>query len=56
MMIIVLFIIVIGGMFIGLFGPTEAAGIGAMCSTLIAACQKEAYLVDFQRNHFENGP
>ncbi len=41
MWILVLFIIVIGGMFIGLFGPTEAAGIGAMCSTLIAAAKKK---------------
>ncbi|MEH7074611.1 TRAP transporter large permease [Neobacillus drentensis] len=41
MWILVLFIIVIGGMFIGLFGPTEAAGIGAMCSTIIAAAKRK---------------
>jgi len=34
--IILLFIIVIGGMFVGVFGPTEAAGIGAFCTMLIA--------------------
>ena len=39
--IIVLFIIVIGGMFFGIFGPTEAAGIGALFATLIALFKKK---------------
>lgn len=39
--IILLFIVVIGGMFIGLFGPTEAAGMGAFCATLIAWAKKK---------------
>jgi len=34
--VILLFVVVIGGMFIGLFGPTEAAGIGAFVSTILA--------------------
>ena len=34
--ILILFVIVIGGMFFGFFGPTEAAGIGALAATLLA--------------------
>ena len=39
--ILLLFIVVIGGMFIGVFGPTEAAGIGALCATIMAWLKKK---------------
>ena len=35
-----LFILVIGGMFLGWFTPTEAASVGALGSLIIAACRK----------------
>jgi C4-dicarboxylate transporter, DctM subunit len=39
--ILVLFIIVIGGMYAGIFNPTEAAGIGAFATLLIALIRKK---------------
>jgi tripartite ATP-independent transporter DctM subunit len=38
---LVLFIIVMGGMFLGYFTPTEAAAIGAAGSLAIAACRRQ---------------
>ncbi len=38
---ILLFILVIGGMFIGLFTPTEAAAIGATGSIIVALCRNK---------------
>ncbi|MFA6724030.1 MAG: TRAP transporter large permease [Lentisphaeria bacterium] len=37
---LLLFIAVIGGMFLGWFTPTEAASVGALGSLVIAACRK----------------
>lgn len=39
--ILLLFAIVIGGMYIGWFNPTEAAGIGAFCTFIIALLRKK---------------
>lgn len=39
--ILLLFIIVIGGMYLGLFNPTEAAGIGAFATFIIALIRKK---------------
>lgn len=38
---LILFVIVIGGMFMGFFTPTEAAAVGAAGSLLIAAARKQ---------------
>lgn len=38
---LILFAIVLGGMFLGLFSPTSAAGIGAAGSILIALCRRQ---------------
>ena len=38
---VILFVVVIGGMFGGFFSPTEAAAIGAAGSLIIAACRKK---------------
>lgn len=39
--VIMLFIIVIGGMYVGFFNPTEAAGIGAFITFIIALIRKK---------------
>ncbi len=39
--ILILFFIVIGGMFVGFFGPTEAAGVGAFFAIIIALVRKK---------------
>lgn len=39
--ILVLFIVVIGGMYVGLFSPTEAAGIGAFGAFIIALARRK---------------
>ncbi len=39
--VLILFFIVIGGMYIGVFNPTEAAGIGAFATFLIALIRKK---------------
>lgn len=39
--ILLLFILVIGGMYVGLFGPTEAAGVGAMGAFVIALVKRK---------------
>ena len=39
--VIVLFMLVIGGIYTGLFTPTEAAGIGAFCTFLFALLRKK---------------
>lgn len=39
--IILLFVLVIGGMFIGLFSPTEAAGVGAFGALVIALVKRK---------------
>ncbi|WP_269321871.1 TRAP transporter large permease [Oceanobacillus salinisoli] len=38
--VIILFVIVIGGMYVGLFTPTEAAGVGALGALIIALIRK----------------
>ncbi|SEA32361.1 TRAP transporter, DctM subunit [Thalassobacillus cyri] len=39
--VLILFLLVIGGMYLGLFSPTEAAGVGAFGSFLIALIRKK---------------
>ncbi|PIC62782.1 Neu5Ac permease [Sporosarcina sp. P13] len=39
--VLILFVLVIGGMYIGLFGPTEAAGIGAFGAFLIVVLRRK---------------
>ncbi len=38
---VILFVLVLGGMFIGLFTPTEGAAFGAFGSLIVAACAKK---------------
>jgi tripartite ATP-independent transporter DctM subunit len=38
--VLLLFLLIIGGLYFGLFTPTEAAGVGAGCSVLIAAVRR----------------
>lgn len=45
--ILLLFAIVIGGMYIGWFNPTEAAGIGAFCTFIIALLRKKLTVQSF---------
>ncbi|GAB3042215.1 TRAP transporter permease [Virgibacillus ainsalahensis] len=42
--VIVVFLIVIGGMYLGIFGPTEAGGIGATTTFLIALYRRKINL------------
>ena len=42
--IVVLFVFVIGGLFIGLFGPTEAASVGAFGAAIIAIIRRKLTL------------
>ena len=41
---LVLFLIVMGGIYVGWFTPTEAAGIGAMGAFVDRTCAEDAYL------------
>lgn len=45
--IFVLFVVVIGGMYIGYFNPTEAAGIGAFVTLIIALVRKKMTVKSF---------
>jgi len=45
--VIIVFAIVIGGMFLGWFGPTEAAGIGAFSAIIIALIKKKLTWTNF---------
>jgi len=38
--VVLLFLLIIGGLYFGLFTPTEAAGVGAGCALLIAAFRR----------------
>jgi C4-dicarboxylate transporter DctM subunit len=38
--VVLLFVLIIGGLYFGLFTPTEAAGVGAGCALLIAAFRR----------------
>ncbi|WP_099363639.1 TRAP transporter large permease [Fredinandcohnia onubensis] len=46
-MVFIIFAIVIGGMFLGWFGPTEAAGIGAFSAIIIAMIKKKLTWTNF---------
>jgi tripartite ATP-independent transporter DctM subunit len=46
--IMVLFLIVIGGMYAGIYGPTEAAGAGAFFALLITALQRKLNWANFK--------
>ena len=45
--IIMLFMVVVGGMYIGFFNPTEAAGIGAFVTLIIALIRKKLSFKSF---------
>ncbi len=45
--IILLFTIVIGGIYTGIFSPSEAAGVGAFAALIIAICQRKMNLKAF---------
>ena len=45
--IIILFVVVIGGMYFGIFNPTEAAGIGACATFFIAIIRKKLTVKNF---------
>ena len=42
-----LFMVVVGGMYIGFFNPTEAAGIGAFVTLIIALIRKKLSFKSF---------
>lgn len=42
--IIIVFVIVIGGMYMGFFGPTEAGGVGALATFIIALIKRKINL------------
>jgi C4-dicarboxylate transporter, DctM subunit len=46
---LILFVVVLGGMFAGFFSPTSAAGIGAAGSIIIALCQKQLTFKAFKK-------
>ncbi len=51
--VLMLFIVVIGGLYIGIFTPTEGAAIGAFLAFVIALGRKALSWKDFQRAGFE---
>jgi C4-dicarboxylate transporter, DctM subunit len=52
---LLLFVIVIGGIYSGIFTPTEAAGIGAFCSMLIVILKKRLTWKGFIKCLIESG-
>ncbi|MFV0439258.1 MAG: TRAP transporter large permease [Desulfopila sp.] len=48
--VLVLFILVIGGLYMGIFTPTEAAGIGAFCAFCFAALRGKMKWGNFSRS------
>jgi tripartite ATP-independent transporter DctM subunit len=46
--VIVLFIVVIGGIYLGVFTPTEAAGVGAFCTFLFAGFRRKMTWENFK--------
>jgi len=46
---LILFVVVLGGMFGGFFSPTSAAGIGAAGSIIIALCRKQLTFKTFKK-------
>lgn len=44
-----IFVVVIGGIYVGVFTPTEAAAVGAMCTGVLALVQKRLSLAIFVR-------
>jgi len=53
--VLVLFILVIGGIYLGLFTPTEAAGIGAFGALLLALLRKKLKWSSFSSSLVETG-
>jgi tripartite ATP-independent transporter DctM subunit len=53
--VLVLFVVVIGGIYIGLFTPTEAAGIGAFGALLVALLRKKLKWPSFFSSLEETG-
>lgn len=49
----ILFVLVIGGMFIGIFTPTEAAAVGALGSLVLALCKRQLPWAVFRRSLYE---
>jgi C4-dicarboxylate transporter, DctM subunit len=52
---LLLFLIVIGGIYTGIFTPTEAAGVGAFCAFLIVALKKKLTWSSFLLSLVETG-
>lgn len=48
--VIVLFVLVIGGLYMGIFTPTEAAGVGAFCAFCFAALRGKMRWVNFSHS------
>ena len=46
--VVVLFIVVIGGIYLGIFTPTEAAGVGAFCTFLFAGMRRKMTWENFK--------
>lgn len=53
--VIVLFIIVIGGLYLGVFSPTEAAGIGAFGTLVFGLCRRTLNWNGIKESLFETG-
>lgn len=51
--ILILFLVVIGGIYLGWFSPTEASGIGAIGAFLIALVRKKLTFKNFKEATFE---
>ncbi len=47
---LILFVMVIGGMFLGIFTPTEAAAVGAFLTLLIAVIRRQISWKDFMKS------
>lgn len=53
-MVLTLFVIVIGGIYLGVFTPTEAAGIGAFGAFVVALLRRSMSFRDFTRILFDS--
>ncbi len=53
--VVVLFVVVIGGIYLGIFSPTEAAGVGACGALVLALCQRRLSWQGFSSSLLETG-
>ncbi len=53
--VLLLFLLIIGGIYLGIFSPTEAAGVGAFGAFVFAIARKRLDLQAFKNSLFETG-